>query len=319
MSVETFDWDSILPGEKRRTAIEVPTDSGCILLPVVAARGKSPGQTLLVSAGVHGDEYEGIRTIFEVFAELDPQEMSGSFLGLTVANPPAFWAGTRCSPLDQANLARVFPGEREGSVSQAIAFHIDQRLLSIADFYLDLHSAGIMCEMPALVGYHQPDTRARDAAFAFGMPVVWCHPTIAPGRTVSSAIAREVPALYTETRGAGRIAACDLRFYKRGVVNLLRYLKILGGNPDVPDSPIHLHGDGNVDESMTSSTPGFLISDVEILQMVTKGQLLGRLMDLWGQTIDEFRSPCDGCVALIHARPLVQPGEPLFLVTGVHP
>lgn len=315
----TFELSSIQRGGKRRTSIEFVSAGHSIALPLLVVRGQREGKTLVASAGVHGDEYEGIRTILDLFEELDPQTMAGDFVGLSVANPPAFWNGTRTSPLDQGNLARVFPGARDGSPTETIAFHIDRYLLSIADFYLDLHSAGILCEMPAMVGYHEPDVHACEAALIFGMPVVWCHPTVAAGRTVSSAIERGVPALYLEARGAGRIDAGDLALYKRGTRNLLKHLGILNGEIEHGPEPLHLYGDGNVDASMSSSHPGFLIPAVELLQSVVKDQLLGRIVDLWGRELETFHSLRDGRVALIHAQPLVQVGEPLFLITGTLP
>ena len=75
---------------------------------MLVVRGRLPGPTLVVSANVHGDEYEGVRAIFETFNSLDPGAMSGDLLAVPVVNVPAFWAGTRTSPLDDANLARIF-------------------------------------------------------------------------------------------------------------------------------------------------------------------------------------------------------------------
>jgi predicted deacylase len=121
-----------------------------------------------------------------------------------------------------------------GSPTEAIAFYFDRDILPRADLYLDLHSAGVKCAMPTLVGYHEPDTAARDAALVFGAPYVWCHPTVAAGRTVSAAIARGIPALYAEARGAGRIDPGDLLCYRRGIDNLMRHLAILPGEPEIP-------------------------------------------------------------------------------------
>ena len=49
-----------------------------ISLPTILVRGSSPGPTLLVSAGVHGDEYEGVRAIFETCEALDPASLRGA-------------------------------------------------------------------------------------------------------------------------------------------------------------------------------------------------------------------------------------------------
>jgi|SoiMethySBSTD1v2_1073268.scaffolds.fasta_scaffold1062077_2 predicted deacylase len=304
------------PKVKETRAIKFTAGGHEIEIPVLIARGAKPGKTLVVSAGVHGDEFEGVRAIFDTFRHIDTTAMSGNLIAVPVANPPAFWNCTRTSPLDGRNLARVFPGNANGSPTEAIAFYFDRDILPQADLYLDLHSAGVKCAMPTLVGYHEPDTAARDAALVFGAPYVWCHPTVAAGRTVSAAIARGIPALYAEARGAGRINPGDLLCYRRGIDNLMRHLEILPGEPEIPDAPRHLYGDGNIDSSVSSSQRGFLIPSVELMEPVAKGQPLGVLVDVFGNELEKFVAPREGVVVLIHACPLVNADEPLFMVTG---
>jgi predicted deacylase len=285
-------------------------------IPVILLRGARPGRTLLVTAGVHGDEYEGVRTILELAAEIDPATMAGDLLCAPVCNPPAFWEVTRTSPLDGGNLARVFPGDPNGTPTAAIAHKIDNELLVYADFYLDLHSAGVRCLMPTMVGYDASDARAAAAAEIFGAPVVWSHDVIAPGRTVSAARDRGIPWLYAEARGAGRIDPCDLAVYRRGVLNVMRHLGILEGAPSGEAPSRRLHGDGNIDASVTTDRHGFLIPEVGLLDRVLGGQLLGKLVDLHGHLLEEFRSPRAGVVGMIHICPVIRGGDPLFLITG---
>ena len=130
-------------------------------LPIIIVRGSSPGQTLLVSAGVHGDEYEGVRAMFETCAALDPTSLSGQLIALPIVSYPAH---------------RAFPGCPGGSPTERLAWAFAQSFLALADFYLDLHSAGVRFAMPSLVGFEAADPRGRAAAEAFGTPVIWGHP-----------------------------------------------------------------------------------------------------------------------------------------------
>src|SRR5258706_15246574 len=86
-------------------------------LPVLLTRGARGGRTLVTTANIHGDEYEGVRAIFEVFDELDTGEMSGNWLAVPGANPPAFLNASGTSPIDGVNLARGFPGPPDGTGS----------------------------------------------------------------------------------------------------------------------------------------------------------------------------------------------------------
>jgi predicted deacylase len=310
-----FNLDRYAPG-RYWISIELRAGTRDLDLNVLLIRGAETGKTLVVTGGVHGDECEGVRAILETFRELDPSEMRGTFLAVPVANAPAFWSGTRVSPLDSANLARVFPGSLNGLPTETIAYWIDQLVLSRADLYLDLHSGGIRFAMPTLVGYYEADPRARDAAFAFGAPVVWCHPLIAPGRTISAAVARGIPALYAESPGGGRISLADLALYRCGLKNLLHHLSILTGKPVPAPVWLHLRGNGDIDQGIQASVRGILISRVRLLEEVTRGQEIGVLVDIGGNVIECLHAPSSGRVVLIHAYPVVVPGEPLFLISA---
>ena len=94
----------------RKHGLELDVGHSGIQLPILLVRGSHEGAALVVTAGIHGDEYEGVRAIFDVVETLDPAAMRGDLIAVPVSNPPAFWAGTRRNPLDGVNLARVFPG-----------------------------------------------------------------------------------------------------------------------------------------------------------------------------------------------------------------
>jgi predicted deacylase len=288
-----------------------------IRLPVLLARGYRPGKTLVATAGVHGDEYEGVRAILEVFDELDTSEMSGDLLAVPVSNPPAFWNGTRTSPLDSGNLARVFPGDPQGSATPMIAHALAHNVIAHADLFVDLHSAGVRLDMPTLVGYDANDPRSCEAALAFGCEVLWGHPAVGPGRTISFALDQKIPWLYSEARGGGRIDPGDLAIFKRGLANLLRVLSIVPGALSVEPVRIHLFGDGNVDEGLCASRDGFFMSSVGVLDAVHAGDPIGCIVDIHGRIIESFSAPETGVIAMVRAFPVVRSGDPLFLITEV--
>ncbi len=311
-----LDITPLARGQKHRLALTAGTPPDLVELPVIVVRGARDGKTLVVTAGVHGDEYEGVRTIFDIVDELDPGAMSGDLLCVPVVNPPAFWAGRRSSPVDGKNLARVFPGSPDGTISEQIAFCLGQEVIAKADLYLDLHSAGVKIEMPTLIGYDSQDPRGRQAALAFGAPILWGSPYDAPGRTVSLAKSLNIPALYAEARGAGRIDPGDLALYRRGVLNLMRYLGILSGAPERKQIEWDLEGGGDIDGSISGASRGFLIPNVRLLDRVRRGDELGTIVDLHGCPLEKLVADRDGIVVLIHAFPVVEPVEPLFFITG---
>ena len=314
MKTSSFHPNDHNRGQKH--SLELDVGHSDIRLPVILVRGSDQGATLVVTAGIHGDEYEGVRAIFDVVETLDPAAMRGDLITVPVSNPPAFWAGTRRSPLDGVNLARVFPGAPDQGPSEAIAHALAQTVIAQADFYLDLHSAGVACLMPTMVGYNANDTRGRAAAECFGAPVTWSHPTIAPGRTISFAHERGIPWLYTEARGAGRIHPYDLNVFRNGVTNLMRHLRILPGEPAPPGTiETRLHGDGDIEAGLLCQREGFFVPGVELLQTVTERQELGRTVNFHGETVETYQASSDGVIALVRQFPVVQPGDTMFVIT----
>jgi uncharacterized protein len=140
--------------------------------------------------------------------------------------------------------------------------------------------------------------------------------TPAPGRTISFAQSRNIPFLYTEARGAARIHPEDLAMMVRGMRNLLCHLSILDGVPEIPAPPRRLHGPGNTDAGMQTKTGGFLIPHVELLETVQEGQLLARVTDLHGRTLETLLAPRSGVVALRREMPAVSAGDTVCILAA---
>jgi uncharacterized protein len=317
LQVTDFDPERFARGRKEALLLELNVGSTRVELPVTLFRGADDGPVLAITAGVHGDEFQGVQAVLEMCAEADPAQMCGTVIAVPVANPPAFWNTTRTSPLDEGNLARAFPGRTDGTATEVIAFHLAHSVIARADFYVDLHTAGAKLLMPCMVGYDANDRRSAEAAHAFGAPVIWGHPSVAPGRTISFATSRGIPWLYTEAPGSGCSATEDVQIFKRGLINLQQHLGILRGRIcATPAVKRVLFGDGDLDAAITATQFGFFMSSVELLQDVHKGQQLGRTIDLHSVVVERFESPRDGVVGMVRVFPVVRPGDSICLLTS---
>lgn len=321
MYIGEFGASSLTEGSKVTDFLEItPLPDGSMLkIPLLAARGDSNGPVISVLAGVHGDEYEGIQAVRDVFAQLDTSMMRGTFIGVPVLNPPAVQARTRNSPVDGLNLARTFPGDANGTVSQRIAHHVAERIIAPADFMIDLHTAGAKYTMPLFCGYGHRDSprseKSREGALAFGAvggDVVVGH-TVKPGvtkvnrgTTVEEAGKRGIPCMYTESTGGGWLRPDVVSFYTAGVINVMKHLSILPGQPDRSEPKHYLVGPGYL---ILSPLSGFLVSKVGLLDQVKAGDLLGTLVGMLGETLAEIRSEYDGWMTMIRSTPMIYVGE----------
>ena len=132
-----------------RHPLSIPVKGG---QPIEGVRlvGNQPGKTLVVTAGVHGDEYVGIQAVRELLAQLSPGELSGQVIFVPVVNAGGFFAGTYRVPEDGENLNRCFPGAKGETYTWNMASALEEALYPQADFLLDLHGGGIYETMEPL-------------------------------------------------------------------------------------------------------------------------------------------------------------------------
>src|SRR5688500_15264635 len=112
-----------------------------MLFDVHTIRGRRDGPHLLITAGVHGDEWEPMIVVRRLATTLDSQELRGRVTLVPILNGPAYRAGERVGE-DGLDLARTCPGRDSGSPTEQIAFDFS-RLLNDADYYIDLHTGGV--------------------------------------------------------------------------------------------------------------------------------------------------------------------------------
>ena len=296
-----------------KQVIYINIESGCsndfIRLPLMIAKGKDDGPTLTVLGGVHGDEYEGPFAVRELFKRLDTASLKG---------------GTRKSPIDNLNLARVFPGNQYGSITEKIAHFISKQLIDKSSFLIDLHSSGTHISTPTLVGYDASEkgvnNGSKDSALSFGVDVIWGHKALSDGRSISYANSSNIPWLYTECSGGGWLHIKEADLYAKGVLNVMANLKMIRGEIRKIQPKFQLLGDGDMDESITASVSGYLVPKVNMLSRVTKGQLLGEILGPANELLEKIKSPTNGVIVLIRRSAAVIESESItFLVTGESP
>src|SRR6185436_13956593 len=102
--------------------------------------GNHPGPHLLITGGVHGNEFEPMAAARRLIRLIDPSELRGRVTLVPVVNESAFERGERTAD-DGLDLARTCPGRADGSITERIA-HALSELIRTADYYTDLHSGG---------------------------------------------------------------------------------------------------------------------------------------------------------------------------------
>ncbi len=202
------------------------------------------GPTVLLMGAVHGDEFEGPIALSRFAREMKQSDIAGRIIVIPAINPPAFLDGTRLSAIDARNLNRLFPGNRDGSVSEMLADFIERELLAAADYVVDFHSGGASLEYIPLVQIPQSTNeeevkRASGIAQAFGAPVSIYMNLLNEDRTVAAAAQRAGAFwLCPELGGAAQVSREGLRIGEEGLRRFLRHIGTLkDGGPVKPEKP----------------------------------------------------------------------------------
>lgn len=284
-------------------------------------RGHQPGPKLLITAGVHGDEFEPMAAVRRLKTEIDPQHLRGTLTLVPCVNESAFRLGRRTGE-DGKDLARTCPGREDGSLTEQVAFALS-RLIRAADYYIDLHTGGTGLMVLPLSGYtlhSDPNVLAvqRRMAQVFGLDVVWGTDPNLDGRSLSVARDANVPAIYCEYLGGGRCDPAGVEAYVRGCRNVMIELGMLDGTPHIPKPPLimedHRPGAGHMQVNHPSPCEGFFEPAVTLGQRVCVGDLIGTVCDVLGQRVERIMSRYTGVVIVLQTFPSVSASASVAVV-----
>ena len=311
-------------GESASGMLEVPAaaDAGA-QVPVTVVHGARPGPVLALVAGVHGYEYPPILALQKLRGQLAAGRLSGTVIVVHVANLPSFLGRTiYFSPIDQKNLNRVFPGRKDGTVSERIAHVITAEVIEKCDYLVDLHCGdGNESLRPYLyqpvTGNAKLDAAAAEMALVWGLDhiVIERQKPADPAASVycsNTALTRGKPAITVED---GYLGSSDPQSVDRlisGALSLMRHLKMLEGAPDRVQRPVFL----DPAQVLTSPATGILYPHVERGHYVAKDALLASITDFFGRPLAEVRSPFDGVVLYVLATPPITKGQPVAFIAA---
>ena len=298
-------------------------------LAAVEIVGSHPGPHLLITGGVHGDEFEPMAAARQLAREMRAEELRGKVTLVPVVNEPAFRLGQRCAE-DGLDLARTCPGKSDGSVTERIAFALS-KLVQSADLYIDLHTGGTRLMVLPLTGYVLHPNPAvleqqRRMALAFGLPLIWGTDPTLPGRSLSVARDANIPAIYAEFLGGGRFDTAGVAAYVSGCRGVMAEFGMLekegmghgkhGGHGEekhivVEDERL---GSGHMQVNHPAPCEGFFEPAVKLGQRVKAGEVLGTICGPFGEHIEVICSRYTGIVIVLHTFPRVEAGVSVAVV-----
>ncbi len=296
---------------------------GCIMIPIcVIKHGR--GATALLTAGNHGDEYEGITALHKLANHLHANQIAGRVIIIPAMNYPAVMNASRTSPIDNGNLNRAFPGNPIGTVTERIADYFQRYLIPMCDYALDIHSGGKSLEFIPLAAVHRLKDQSLEAscisaAKSFGAPNTLLMLDLEAHALYDTAVESQGKIFVsTELFGGGTSTPVSIAFADAGVRNFLNFAGIMnttetGPKPsrmlEMPDLSCYVH----------SEHKGLLEMCVNLSDQVHQGDLLARVYTLerTGASPALYYAKRSGIVAARHFPALINMGDTMAVIAAI--
>ncbi len=269
-------------------------------VPVIVVKGTRPGPRLLVTAGIHGDELNGVAVIHQLAALVDPARLAGTLVMVPGLNTPALLASSREFP-DGSNLNRVMPGADSGAAQRYAKRLWSGLMRPNADLAVDLHtqSRGTAYVMYAFAS--TPETRAMAELVG---PDILKMDTGDKG-TVENELTRDgVPAITFEL---GRPEVFDAGSVARGVAGLTNLMTAKGMIAGTVTATAPYVSNRII--AVRTGHAGWMTLLAPLGSDVVKGQPLATIADAFGRTIETVIAPETGRINTIATDPRRDAGD----------
>ncbi|WP_236704868.1 succinylglutamate desuccinylase/aspartoacylase family protein [Hymenobacter sp. AT01-02] len=302
---------TIKPGEQVLTRLVISRlPSGTVIdIPVHVFRSQQPGPTVLLMAGMHGDEVNGIETIRRLIRRDMLQPLRGTIIAIPILNIYGFLNFSREVP-DGKDVNRSFPGNPRGSLASRVAHRFMREIMPLIDYGIDFHTGGATrANIPQIRCLLQQDAETDALAAAFCAPFT-LHAALRPGSLREAAMQLEKRIIVFETGESLRLDENGIDEAIAGTFRLLQHLGMVA-EAALPARPSVV--------CMRSSWlraryAGLFRSHVHLGDYVEKGQVYGTVSDPYGERSVRLEAPVAGYIIGLNHMPVVNQGDALVHV-----
>ena len=281
-------------------------------VPVIIERSKKPGPTVLITAGIHGDEVNGVEIVRQIISKGINKPKRGTIICVPVINVFGFLNMNREFP-DGRDLNRVFPGIKGGSLASRVAFKLVTEILPHADLVMDFHTGGADRFNAAQIRIIKDDNKLDELAEVFGAPFVFYSKNIKKSFR-NTCYKLGIPILLFEGGKSTNIDNAITNTAVNGTKRVLNHLEMLNRKFKVSQPKqncIHL-----LDSKwVRAKYSGMFKATIGINSKVKKGDDLGNITDPYGSFNHFVKAPNDGYIININESPIIYQGDAIFHIS----
>ncbi|MDG1660351.1 MAG: succinylglutamate desuccinylase/aspartoacylase family protein [Winogradskyella sp.] len=281
-------------------------------VPVIIERSKKPGPTVLITAGIHGDEVNGVEIVRQIIAKGINKPKRGTIICIPVINVFGFIHMDRLFP-DGRDLNRVFPGSKNGSLASRVAHQLMTKVVPHADLILDFHTGGADRFNAAQIRVVKNEVVLDELAETFGAPFIFYSKNLGNSFR-NSAYRKGIPMLLFEGGKSFNIHNTITNTGVNGAKRVLSHLEMLR-SPFKVSKPKKEAVKILESKWLRASYSGMFKPTISINSRVEKGEVLGNITDPYGSFNHFIKAPNSGYIFNINQSPLVYQGDAIFHIS----
>lgn len=304
----------ILPGKSYELNFGVAKlhTASTIDVPIIVERSKKPGPTILFTAGIHGDEVNGVEIVRQLIAKGINKPKCGTVICIPIINIFGFINMKREFP-DGRDLNRVFPGIKRGSLASRVAYRLVHDVVKEVDFVIDFHTGGSGRFNAPQIRIAKNNPKLDDWAKTFGAPFVLYSKNLKKSFR-NTCFKLGIPMLLFE---GGKSYHIDTTITNTGVNGAKRILHSFG----MLNSKFKVSAPKKDCVFITSSKwqradfSGMFKASVAINTKVIKDDIIGNVTDPYGKFNHFVKANYSGFIINVNESPIVYQGDALFHIT----
>lgn len=291
--------------------IKIPVDrlpTGTLIeIPVYIFNGKKSGPTILLQGGLHGDEVNSIELIRRMLIDKNYKIHRGCVIVVPLLNVFGFLNLSR--DMHGKDVNRSFPGSKKGSLASRMAYYLMKEIVANVDFGIDYHTGGEQRSNYPQIRYTPEDIRAKKIASIFNAPFMFGSKLI-PKSFRNECNKNDIPILVYEAGESLRLDEFAIKKAINGTLNVLQHFNMIATSIVLEKSKTSIKISNR--KWIRAKSAGLFSAIINNGAIVKKEQILGYIMDTYGETNFAVKAPYNGYIIAVNNFPIINMGDALF-------
>ena len=281
-------------------------------VPVLIERSKKSGPIVLITAGIHGDEVNGVEIVRQIIAKGINKPKKGTIICIPIINIFGFLHMDREFP-DGRDLNRMFPGTKTGSLASRVAYKLIHEIVPQVDLILDYHTGGADRFNAAQIRIVKNNSALKKLATIFGAPFVLYSKNIKKSfRNTCQQLG--IPILLFEGGKSFHFNTNITNTGVNGAKRILHHLGMLNAKFKI-STPKKKCVFISESKWIRAKYSGMFRASTLINKKVSKGDIIGHITDPFGKFHHFVKAENSGYIFNVNEAPIVYKGDALFHIS----